>query len=71
MALGAAQVPVIVAVSCNVETFARDAAILCAGGYEITQVEPIDQFRHTPHVEIVASFRRRGEKPRRKRRLLG
>ncbi|MGA7658309.1 MAG: RNA methyltransferase, partial [Methylocella sp.] len=44
---------------------------LFAGGYEILMVEPVDQFRHTPHVEIVASFRRRGEKPRRKRRLLG
>ena len=71
MALGASRVPVIVAVSCNAETFARDAAILSAGGYEIQAVEPIDQFRHTPHVEIVASFRRREQKPRRKRRLLG
>ena len=70
-ALAASLVPVIVAVSCNAESFARDAAILCAGGYEILMVEPVDQFRHTPHVEIVASFRRRGEKPRRKRRLLG
>jgi 23S rRNA (uracil1939-C5)-methyltransferase len=71
MALASSQVPVIVAVSCNAQTFARDAAALCAGGYEITKVEPIDQFRHTPHVEIVAGFRRRREKPRRKRRLLG
>lgn len=70
-ALAASQVPVVVAVSCNPESFARDAAILCAGGYDITQVEPIDQFRHTPHVEIIACFRRRGERPRRKRRLLG
>lgn len=71
VALAASRVPVIVAVSCNPETFARDAGILCAGGYEITKVEPIDQFRHTPHVEIVASFRRPGQKPRRNRRLLG
>lgn len=70
-ALAASNVPVIIAVSCNVETFARDAAILCAGGLELFQVEPVDQFRHTPHVEIVAKFRRRGEKPRRVRRLLG
>jgi len=33
-ALAASLVPVIVAVSCNAESFARDAAILCAGGYE-------------------------------------
>ena len=70
-ALAASQVPIIIAVSCNAETFARDAAILCAGGLELLQVEPVDQFRHTPHVEIVAKFRRRGQKPRRVRRLLG
>ena len=70
-ALAASQVPVIIAVSCNADTFARDAALLCAGGYDLLQVEPVDQFRHTPHVEIVAKFRRRGQKPRRVRRLLG
>ena len=70
-ALAASQVPLIVAVSCNPDSFARDAAILCAGGYQITEVEPIDQFRHTPHVEIVAGFRRQAEKRRRIRPLLG
>lgn len=59
LVLSASAVPLIVAVSCNAQTFARDAAILCAGGYEIARVEPVDQFRHTPHVEIVAGFRRR------------
>jgi 23S rRNA (uracil1939-C5)-methyltransferase len=70
-ALAASQVPLIVAVSCNAESFARDAAILCSGGYEICRVEPIDQFRHTPHVEIVAGFRRQTQKRRRVRPLLG
>jgi 23S rRNA (uracil1939-C5)-methyltransferase len=70
-ALAASQVPLIVAVSCNAETFARDAAILCSGGYEISKVEPIDQFRHTPHVEIVANFRRQTQKRRHVRPLLG
>src|ERR1700730_10968918 len=60
--LSASSVPLVVAVSCNAQTFARDAAILCAGGYEIARVEPVDQFRHTPHVEIVAGFRRRGRR---------
>jgi 23S rRNA (uracil1939-C5)-methyltransferase len=71
LALAASQVPVVVAVSCNAESFARDAAILCTGGYETSVVEPIDQFRHTPHVEIIGCFRRRTRKPRRNRRLLG
>jgi 23S rRNA (uracil1939-C5)-methyltransferase len=71
LALGTSKVPLVVAVSCNPQTFARDAAILCAGGYEMTRVEPVDQFRHTPHVEIVAGFRRRTQGPRKNRRLLG
>jgi 23S rRNA (uracil1939-C5)-methyltransferase len=54
--LAASKVPVVVAVSCNVATFARDARILIDGGYEIEGVTPIDQFRHTPHVELVARF---------------
>ena len=70
-ALAASRVPLVVAVSCNPESFARDAAILCAGGYEISAIEPVDQFRHTPHVEIVARFERQTQKARRKRRLLG
>ena len=52
------KVPVVVAVSCNVATFARDARILVDGGYRIEEVTPIDQFRHTPHVELVARFSR-------------
>jgi 23S rRNA (uracil1939-C5)-methyltransferase len=71
LALSTSSVPLVVAVSCNVQTFARDAAILCAGGYEVLRVDPVDQFRHSPHVEIVASFRRPAQKPRRTRRLLG
>jgi 23S rRNA (uracil1939-C5)-methyltransferase len=45
-------------VSCNVTTFARDAKTLIDGGYRIEGVTPVDQFRHTPHVELVARFRR-------------
>jgi len=56
--LAASQVPVVIAVSCNVATFARDARILIDGGYKIQGVTPIDQFRHTPHVELVARFTR-------------
>jgi len=57
--LAASNVPVIVAVSCNAATFARDARILVDGGYELAGVTPVDQFRHTPHVELVAGFRRK------------
>jgi 23S rRNA (uracil1939-C5)-methyltransferase len=56
--LAASKIAVVVAVSCNVQTFARDARILIDGGYKIESVTPVDQFRHTPHVELVARFKR-------------
>lgn len=56
--LAASKVPVVIAVSCNAATFARDAKILVDGGYRIEGVTPVDQFRHTPHVELVARFSR-------------
>jgi 23S rRNA (uracil1939-C5)-methyltransferase len=56
--LAASKIPVVIAVSCNVATFARDARILIDGGYRIEGVTPVDQFRHTPHVELVARFAR-------------
>ena len=56
--LAASKVPSVVAVSCNVNTFARDARLLIDGGYRIATVTPVDQFRHTPHVELVARFTR-------------
>jgi len=57
-ALAASRVPVIAAVSCNPATFARDAAILVAGGYRLDWVQPVDQFRWSPHVELAARLSR-------------
>jgi 23S rRNA (uracil1939-C5)-methyltransferase len=57
-ALAASKVPVVIAVSCNAATFARDAKILDDGGYKLKTVTPIDQFRYSPHVEIVARLER-------------
>lgn len=54
--LAKAQVPVIAAVSCNPVTFARDAAILTNAGYTLDWVQPVDQFRWSPHVELAARF---------------
>ncbi len=56
--LAKSKVPVIVAVSCNPATLARDARILIDGGYEIGTVTPIDQFTWSAHVEAVAVFQR-------------
>jgi homoaconitase/3-isopropylmalate dehydratase large subunit len=36
----------------------RDVKILVDGGYRIEGVTPVDQFRHTPHVELVARLSR-------------
>ena len=46
----------LVAVSCNPETFARDAEILQNGGYFLREVTPVDQFVYTNHCELVAYF---------------
>ncbi|MEJ6390027.1 class I SAM-dependent RNA methyltransferase [Gymnodinialimonas ulvae] len=51
-----AQVPRIAAVSCNPVTFARDAKILTDAGYRLDWVQPIDQFRWSPHVELAAQL---------------
>ncbi len=66
----ASALPLVVAVSCNPATFARDARILVEGGFRLETVAPLDQFRFSPHVEIAAVFRRPRAKPR-GRRLLG
>lgn len=57
--LAAAKLRRIVGVSCNPTTFARDAALLIAGGYRLVRVTPVDQFRHSGHVELVGVFERR------------
>jgi 23S rRNA (uracil1939-C5)-methyltransferase len=56
--LAKSRVPVVVAVSCNAATFARDVKILIDGGYRIGAVTPVDQFRYSAHVEIVARLTR-------------
>ena len=43
----------IVYVSCNPATFARDAKILKSEGYEIKEVQPVDMFPQTMHVEAI------------------
>jgi 23S rRNA (uracil1939-C5)-methyltransferase len=48
----------IIAVSCNPASLARDAALLL-GAYDIKEVQPIDLFPHTPHLECVVRFDRK------------
>jgi 23S rRNA (uracil1939-C5)-methyltransferase len=53
-ALAASDVSCVVAVSCDPGTFARDIRTLIAGGYRVSTIAPVDQFRYAAHVEIVA-----------------
>jgi len=56
--LAKSKVPVVIAVSCNPATLARDARMLIDGGYRMGPVTPIDQFLYSAHVEAVVVFRR-------------
>ncbi len=56
--LGRSSVRQAVAISCNPATFARDARALVDGGFAMVALTVVDQFIWSPHVEIVAAFRR-------------
>ena len=48
----------IVYVSCNPASLARDGKEICAHGYTLLSVQPVDMFPHTSHIESVACFER-------------
>ena len=45
-------------VSCDPASFARDVKILVEHGFALTRVTPVDQFRWSPHVEVVGALER-------------
>ena len=51
-------VPRVVAVSCNLTTFVRDAKILTNAGFTLRNLLPVDQFLWSPHIELVGLFDR-------------
>ena len=53
------EVPVIISISCNINSFIKDAKILFENNYELKWVQPIDQFLFTQHIELVGLFQLR------------
>ena len=45
-------------VSCDIATFARDCAALKDAGFAPVEVQPLDLFPQTPHVEVMSLFRK-------------
>ena len=55
---GTKSLSLVVGVSCNPATFARDARVLIDAGFVLERVTPVDQFLWSTHVELVGVFRR-------------
>ena len=45
-------------VSCDPASFARDVKVLVEYGFTLTRITPVDQFRWSPHVEVVGAMER-------------
>jgi 23S rRNA (uracil1939-C5)-methyltransferase len=65
--IAVSKVPLVVSVSCDAATFARDAAILIDAGFRLERVIPVDQFKYSPHLEVIGILKRDTAKPKRKR----
>lgn len=46
-------------ISCDPETLARDLGVLQANHYKIEQIQPVDMFPHTQHIECVVKLTRK------------
>ena len=46
----------VVYISCNPSTLARDLAYLSANGFDVKEVQPVDMFPHSFHIETVTSL---------------
>jgi len=58
--IAGSKIPRIAYVSCNPSSFARDAKMLCEGGFRLDWVQPVGQFTWSTHVELAAAFSRSG-----------
>jgi len=58
-ALGKVQCQDIIYISCNPATQARDIQYLAGHGYVLTNLQPLDMFSQTEHIETVGLLRRK------------
>lgn len=56
----ATEAEVVVLVSCDAGALGRDAGLMSASGYVLTEVTVLDMFNQTSHVEVVSRFERSG-----------
>ncbi|WP_378941848.1 class I SAM-dependent RNA methyltransferase [Paracoccus sp. R86501] len=54
--IAAARVPIVAQVACDPVNFAKDLRILIDAGYHLDRLWVVDQFRFSPHVEMVAAL---------------
>ncbi len=45
-------------ISCDLATFSRDCTLLTRQGFKLREVQPLDQFPQTPHIELMARLER-------------
>ena len=48
----------VIYVSCNPSTQARDVKIMIENKYKIIDIQPIDMFPHTPHIECIITLKK-------------
>ncbi|HUW64524.1 MAG TPA: 23S rRNA (uracil(1939)-C(5))-methyltransferase RlmD [Spirochaetia bacterium] len=57
--VAALEVPKVVYLSCDPGTLARDLAFLVSRGYRVDEVQPVDMFPWTPHIECVVKIEKK------------